>query len=269
MSSTSPLSRLLSRVALWLIDRLPGGVAGQSYTPATGCPCSQERDAKSSPASVQAGQPLHHHNKTMRTVALCIGHSPRDGGAEILGTNTSEYMYWERHAPIIRDMLAARGINAHICNRAEAGGTTPSYAAKACNETLADLAVELHFNAADDPAANGAECLHWYNSPKGEQAAACIQRRLVDYLAVRDRGLLKVCPDKATRDRLTKAGHRAACDRATEFFRRTTMPAVIVEPCLAGSNTEEARLLLASPNATCLAIARGIEDHFDALDQLP
>ena len=205
----------------------------------------------------------------MRTVALCIGHSPRDGGAVILGTHISEYQYWTREVQKIREMLAKRGINAVICNRADAGGTTPSYAAKACNETLADLAVELHFNASDDPASNGAECLHWYNSPKGEHAAACIQRRTVECLNIRRRGLVNVCPDKATRDRLDKAGARAECDRATEFFRCTTMPAVIWEPCFGASNPAEARLMLDHPETLCLALARGIEDHFDALDQIP
>lgn len=67
------------------------------------------------------------------------------------------------------------------------GGTTPSFAAKACNATGADLAVEFHFNSAGS-GATGTETL-CFPSKNGARAAELIQTAMCDVLRLPDRGV--------------------------------------------------------------------------------
>lgn len=116
------------------------------------------------------------------------------------------------------------GHKVYIVNRYDAGGSTPSYAAAACNATLADLAIEFHFNASDSRAASGTETFYWYNSARGKIAAEMIQHAMVEVLKLPDRGI---------------KGVGRPSDNAYEFFHRTRMPAILVEPSFAASNVTD------------------------------
>lgn len=202
----------------------------------------------------------------MNTVALSIGHSPRDGGAVMADGSQSEYQYWLEHAPKIKRILEQQyGISAVIVNRlVNGGGTTPGHAAAACNATDAILAVELHFNSYE-ASSNGTETLCWYNSARGETAARHLQRAICECLGTRDRGIIYVCPDKRTEAIIASSGVRADSARAVSFFQRTRMAAIMIEPGFGGSNPGECRLLQDRADALCAAIAQGIAGAVKAI----
>lgn len=87
------------------------------------------------------------------------------------------------------------------------------------------LAIELHFNAASSPTANGTYCLYWYGSKVGKHVAESISQ------------------DIAKRFKTTLRAVNGAQalvnehDRGYWFTALTNMPAVIVEPFF-GSNSE-------------------------------
>lgn len=177
-------------------------------------------------------------------VALCIGHSPKDGGAVTTDRKFSEFAFWKAHLPKLKAALEARGHDAVICNRADAGGTSPSCAAAACNATGADLAIEFHFNSAYSSSASGTETLYWHNSIRGQRAAEWINQRMVEVLGLPNRGIKAVTHND---------------DRAFNFFRKTGMPAVLVEPCFAASNVTDNDRLQLRINALCDAIADAVD----------
>lgn len=164
----------------------------------------------------------------IRKIALLPGHSSRDGGAEVcagLHKGKSEYLLaGAYYLPALADKLRALGYDTCITTRDVAGGTTPSYSAKAANATGADMALEFHFNAAT-ATATGCEVLHWGGSSTGRAFAATLSASLAGIQGVRDRGPL---------------GIHTAADRGYAAFAKSRMPFFMVEPCFAGSNPQEA-----------------------------
>ena len=119
--------------------------------------------------------------REMKVVALSIGHSPQDGGSVMTSRKHSEFSFWTAHIGKVKDELERLGYEAVVCNRSEAGGTTPIYAARRCNAVGADLAVEFHFNGADT-GIGGTETLYWHASKNGKKAAELIQAAMCDVL---------------------------------------------------------------------------------------
>lgn len=177
-------------------------------------------------------------------IALSIGHSPTDGGAETIDRRYSEYSFWKQHLPLLRDELQYLGHQAVIVNRAAAGGATPGHAARACNAVNADLAIEFHFNSADSATATGTETLYWKNSRKGEQIARLVNDAMVAVLELRNRGLQPVDSSSA---------------RAVSYFAKTSMPAILVEPAFAASNTTDNERLQTRITPFCKALASAID----------
>ena len=172
-------------------------------------------------------------------IALSIGHSPQDGGA------VSTYGFWREHVVRVKEELERLGHVAVVCNRTDAGGTTPSFAAKACNATGADLAVEFHFNSAGS-GATGTETLCFPGSKNGARAAGLIQAAMCDVLRLPDRGVKGV----------------ADTGRGYMYFKKTVMPAVMVEPAFAGSNVTDYDRLKERVAELCVAVARAIDKYF-------
>lgn len=178
----------------------------------------------------------------MKVVALSIGHSPQDGGAMATSRRWSEYGFWSAHVGKVAAELAGLGHKAVVCNRSDAGGTTPSFAAKACNATGADLAVEFHFNSAGS-GATGTETFCWKGSGEGKRAATLIQEAMCAVLKLPDRGVKHV---------------GSFSDNAYAFFQKTRMPAVLIEPAFAGSNVTDCDRMEERADALCVAIANAI-----------
>lgn len=177
-------------------------------------------------------------------IALSIGHSPKDGGAETYDKTYSEYSFWKKHLPLLEKDLKQMGHQVSIVNRSDAGGTTPGHAAAACNATGADLAIEFHFNSADSPSATGTETLYWENSPKGKQAAQLVNGAMVNVLELKNRGLKPVNRQSA---------------RAVSYFAKTRMPAILVEPAFAASNPEDNERLQNRIGEFCSQMAGAID----------
>lgn len=163
-------------------------------------------------------------------IALLPGHARKSEGAAVCAGHYQgfgEFALASHYLPPMRECLACLGHEAVITCRENAGGTTPSYSAKAANATGADIAIEWHFNSAgsDD---KGCEVLYWGGSGKGARFAALLSARIARILGVPDRGA-KPISDKT--------------DRGYSAFHKSNMPFFMVEPCFAGSNEEEARLM--------------------------
>lgn len=150
-------------------------------------------------------------------IALSIGHSPKDGGAETYDKKYSEYSFWKHHLPLLQKELQQMGTRHLSSTVPTPEEPTPGHAAAACNNTGAHLAIEFHFNSADSPSATGTETLYWESSPKGKLAATLVNDAMVSVLELKNRGLKPVNRQSA---------------RAVSYFTKTRMPAVLVEPGL-------------------------------------
>ena len=182
----------------------------------------------------------------MKIVALSIGHSPQDGGSVSADRKWSEFSFWKANIGRVKDELERLGYKAVVCNRSEVGGIAPTYAARACNATGADLAVEFHFNEADT-GIGGTETWCWYNSEGGKRAAKLIQAAMCDVLKLPDRGLKFV---------------RYKTDKAYMYFKKTNMPALLLEPSFASSHVTDCDRLEERIEPLCVAIARAIDEFF-------
>lgn len=142
----------------------------------------------------------------MNTIAVCIGHGPIiDAGAEN-EDGTTELDWNTDLAKRIRDHMGFRAkiiIVHRVIERLQP--------VKETNETLADIAVELHLNSYDG-SASGTEMIHHPRSANGKRLAEILCRRAVGVLGLPNRGA-----------RPPFAG------RGMRWLRGTGMPAVIVE----------------------------------------
>jgi len=145
----------------------------------------------------------------MSDVAVVIGHHPDEPGATLtVGTHTvSEYTLWKPFAFELTRTLTAAGLDPRVVERPE---PDPSSVVPEINETNADAAIELHFNAAGSAQAAGAEMLHYESSGPGQRLAKNLLTNAVDALGVPSRGLVPTTQYPVLRD--------------------TTMPSVICEP---------------------------------------
>jgi len=178
----------------------------------------------------------------MSDVAIAIGHHPDEPGATLtVGTHTvTEYALWGPFAYELGRTLAAVGVDAKIIERPE---PPPSSVVPRINETGADAAIELHFNAAGDRRAAGAEMLHYDTSEGGEQLAKALLRNTVDALGVSSRGLMPV--------------------RQYPVLRDTTMPAVICEPFF-GSHPGDVERALPRLPSLMRAYRDALIEHMDS-----
>lgn len=175
----------------------------------------------------------------IRKIALLPGHSSRDGGSVVcagLYKGKREFaLAGAYYLPALADKLRAYGYDTDITTRDVAGGSSPSYSAKAANATGADIALEFHFNSCGN--ATGSEVLYWgYNKGTGREFAERLGESIAEILGVRHRGALPCYEDdkKHPNERCTDNGWGA--------FNNSRMPFFMVEPCFAGSNPQEAEV---------------------------
>ena len=151
-------------------------------------------------------------------LALVVGHHPDAQGAtlSLSGHRTTEYKLWSPFARELALTLIQRDVDVDVIHRPNPD--PDSDLMHEVNHTGADLAVELHFNAASGRA-SGSEMLYWPGSPKGKAFAEHLQAETVDALGNEDRGA------------------KPRSDLA--FLEGTSMPAVIAEPFF-GSSPKDA-----------------------------
>ena len=181
-------------------------------------------------------------------VAICVGHSRRihdsvEGGAvSVDGTN--EWTFNSELANRIRVALALEHVSCVVVDKYEGDGygAAQRWLAKFLKDRGATLAIELHFNSADDPAAHGHEWLCWVGSSRG--------LRLAHWL---DTAMRETFPNMKARGVKPLSGG----DRGAEFLRGTHCPACIAEP-LFGSSPSDWKVATEQKQEIAEAISAGI-----------
>lgn len=175
----------------------------------------------------------------IKKIALLPGHASKDGGSEVCAgryVGMSEFkLAAAYYLPTLADHLRAFGYDVCITTRDIAGGTTPSYSAKAANATGADLALEFHFNSRG--AATGTEVLYYGFSDKSHRFAAVLSEKLAYAMRSRDRGALPAY-DADTYEK--RKGKERCTNNGWYAFKNSRMPFFMIEPCFAGSNQDDA-----------------------------
>jgi len=160
-------------------------------------------------------------------IAVVVGHTNRrDKGAFSPFLKQSEYDYNLKVALELKS-LAPDLYDVHTHSTQEYFKRQRAMSAK-LNAGGYALAIELHFNAAASPTANGTYCLHWYGSKTGRTLAQFISEDIA----------------KAFDTRIRAHGGAQALvneqDRGYWFTALTNMPAIILEPFF-GTNEEALR----------------------------
>jgi N-acetylmuramoyl-L-alanine amidase len=178
-------------------------------------------------------------------IAICVGHSRGDGGAVSVG-GMNEWNYNRKLGSLVMLDLRERGFEAMLVDRyAQASyGRAMDLLAGSLKSQGVEVAVELHFNAADSASATGHEWLYWPTSVPGRSLAQCLDRRMVEtFPEHKRRGLKEAC------------GH----ERGGYFLKKLHCPAVICEPFF-GSNPHDWKLATAHRDLLARVIADGIDD---------
>lgn len=178
----------------------------------------------------------------MKKIAIMPGHASYKEGSVVCA---GKYKGWGENKlaryflPRLADELRGLGYDVVCTSREEACGVTPSYSAKAANATGADIALEFHFNSCGN--ATGAEVLYWgYNKGTDKAFAETLGECLACKLGVLHRGALPCYEDSKQHP-----GERCT-DNGWAAFNNSRMPFFMVEPCFAGSNSEDAEKLCAA-----------------------
>jgi N-acetylmuramoyl-L-alanine amidase len=175
----------------------------------------------------------------MKKCALIVGHDIREQGA-VSCSGETEFVFNSRLAGRIEEMcVAAGGVELVRVWRAPRGyARLPG----AINATGADLAVELHFNAATG-LATGTETLCLAGSQLGTEYAKIFQSNMVSAMGLISRGV------KPT----------LASGRGGLFLSKTAMPAVLLEPFF-GDNPADWSRANERFNDLALSVARSIRE---------
>jgi hypothetical protein len=131
------------------------------------------------------------------------------------------------------------------------------------NQADCDLAIEIHFNAAANVNAKGAETLYFPGSNKGLQAAQFIQLPMAEAMETKSRGCK---PGWYRMDRpgvVDFYGDEDGDEMPDYFLRATNCTALILEPEFL-SQIEYIRL---RRSACCFAIAKAIMNYAGALNE--
>lgn len=152
-------------------------------------------------------------------IAVDPGHGGKDPGAAKDGLQEKDIVM--QIADYLIDKLEQKG---HEIYRVRKDDTLVElrHRASEANDWGADVFVSLHINAANSPAAKGAEVIYWHSSGKGYKLANFIQDEITSAIDVADRGV-----------------------KASDNFvvlEHTKMPAVIVEPGFVTNNIDRDKL---------------------------
>jgi N-acetylmuramoyl-L-alanine amidase len=158
-------------------------------------------------------------------IAICIGHSRSGDKGAVSVTGMTEHAFNTRLGNDVAALLTNIGHPVEVITHYE--GHCYTAAQKWLGEYLkkqnATLAIELHFNSADNPKAQGYEYLHHEDSHRGRDLATALHSaHRVRFAGNVNRGIKPIAPG----------------GRGFEFLRRTPCPAVICEPFF-GSNEVE------------------------------
>lgn len=173
-------------------------------------------------------------------LAIIVGHEAAAKGAKSVGPlNTYEYDFNKSVAQLVYVFAREKSIDARIFYR---DGLGIGGVGKAVTEWGAGIAIELHFNSADQ-SARGTETLYDSEPPMNKEFATVIQRHICGVFkrtGKQDRGI-----------KLLEAG-----DRGHYNLKVVKCVSVLVEPFF-GSNKQDTELAWANSTgyAKCLVAA--------------
>ncbi len=179
-------------------------------------------------------------------IAICVGHSRSGDKGAVSAGGISEHAYNSRLARILSTVLRERGLPNQVIDSYEGAGYSAAmrWVAKEVRQIGATVAVELHFNSAENLSATGHEWLFWAPSTHGRFLAQALDRQMrAAFPALKARGIKSIHPG----------------DRGAEFLRLTPCPALICEPFF-GSNESDWQLAAHSSDKLAGAIAGGLAD---------
>lgn len=168
-------------------------------------------------------------------VILIVGHSRASKGAYNKDRKIWEYDLNEYEANKVFEILTNKNIPCGIVYRETYSGLP-----KKVNAYNPKFIVSFHHNSFDENS-TGTETLYYHKSKKGKELAKVIQRKTVEALGYKDRGI------KA------KDGE----DRGGYLLKYTNAPCVILEPCFI-SNNAELDNFIENQDKYCNAVAEGI-----------
>lgn len=160
----------------------------------------------------------------MSDVAIVIGHHPDAPGAamKVGGGVVHEYDLW---APFAEVLAKNVNVDAEVVERPNK--LPDEDLALKVNDTGADAAIELHFNASSEKTASGTEMLYYPGSEGGRDLAKMLHKHTLGALGLPDRGLKR---------------------KKFAFLEMTTMPAVIAEPAFATCDEDAKALVTGLPD---------------------
>ena len=174
---------------------------------------------------------------------ISIGHYPKRPGA----VNTKYNLVEHQEARKIVDALFTKAIPPQtLFNYVPVNCLTLKEKAQFINQEGGDnsVAIEIHFNAWKPNQAQGIETLYFPGSKQGKILADCLQKALLDFLPLTDRGLK---------------------ERADLYFlKAVTIPSIIAEVLFIDNDQDASYLFY--PRSHLLiakAIFRGIEGHIE------
>ena len=189
-------------------------------------------------------------------IAISAGHYPQRPG--VIATIDGGHIYVEHElakqvTTVLKSILIQQEAETEI---QEVWGTLQQKV-ETINRWGADLALEVHFNDAPNPAAIGTETLYYTGSTEGKKFAVAIQQQLVEKLGTEDRG--------------AKIGwYQGQVGVPLYFLKNTQMPAIIIEVCFL--NTTDIEKVIGIPelsnweNNVAEAIANGIGNYISEAD---
>ncbi len=184
-------------------------------------------------------------------IAISAGHYPERPG--MIATINGGHIYVEHEmakqvTAVLKAILSQQGAEIEV---QEVWGTLRQKV-ETINRWGANLALEVHFNDAQNPAAVGTETLYYSGSTEGKNFAAHIQEQLVTTLGTENRG--------------AKIGwYQGQVGVPLYFLKNTQMPAIIIEVCFL--NTADIDKVIGIPefpnweSNVAEAITIGIRNH--------
>jgi N-acetylmuramoyl-L-alanine amidase len=196
--------------------------------------------------------PTNNIPRNKLNVAICVGHSREgDTGATSCG-GISEWTYNKKVAEYLKSDLQEFGISSFVVDKY--GGTYGSYTSainwltKHLRTQEASVAIELHFNASDNPKAEGMEMLYWHTSRIGLSLAEYLLRGCQKYFPhIKNRGVKS----------------RNTGDRGATFLRKTSCPAIITEPFFGSCWEPDWTTFANNEHILSQALAIGIKEWAD------